>query len=112
MKLAICTNKPERLTLQLLKAFQWVDYFSAVLGGDSLSTRKPDPSILFEAIRRSGGGRGILVGDSITDVETARAANVPCVIVTFGYRDRRAEQLGATQLVASYDQLVSTLLDL
>lgn len=111
-KLAICTNKPERLTRKLLQAFAWEERFTAIVGGDTLKARKPDPRVLQEAIRLAGGGRAVLIGDSITDVETARAAKIPSVIMTFGYRDRSAKELGATRLVASYDQLVPALLKL
>ena len=108
--LAICTNKPERFTHKLLSAFGWTNWFTAVVGGDTMAARKPDPQVLFEAIRLAGGGRGVLIGDSITDVETAAAAKMPSVIMTFGYRDRPLESLGATRLVASYDQLLLALL--
>jgi phosphoglycolate phosphatase len=50
-----------------------------------------------------------MVGDSITDVETAGAAGLPCVVVTFGFRDRPAEALGATGLIDRFDQLVWAL---
>jgi phosphoglycolate phosphatase len=111
-KLTICTNKPERLTRNLLSFFGWANLFAAVVGGDTLATRKPDPTGLLEAIRLTGGGRGVLVGDSITDVETAKAAKVPSLIMTFGYHDRSVELLGATRLLAGYDQLLPALLDL
>jgi phosphoglycolate phosphatase len=111
-KLAICSNKPEHLTRKLLQAFAWNDHFAAVVGGDTLKARKPDPSVFWETIRRAGGGRGVLVGDSITDVETAHAAGMPSLIMSFGYRDRPAEELGATRVVTTFDQLVSTLLEL
>src|SRR5262249_44942268 len=111
-KLAICTNKPERLTRKLLQTFAWEKHFVAVVGGDTLKARKPDPTVLRETIRLAGGGRAVLVGDSMTDAETARAAKVPSVIMTFGYRDRPADELGATRLLASYKQLVPALLDL
>jgi phosphoglycolate phosphatase len=112
VKLAICTNKPERLTRKLLGSFGWTKLFAAVVGGDTLPARKPDPSVLFHAVRCAGGGRAVMVGDSITDVETARAAKVPCMIMTFGYRDRAAELLGATRLLSSHDQLLRALLEL
>jgi phosphoglycolate phosphatase len=111
-KLTICTNKPERLTRRLLSFFGWANLFAAVVGGDTLAARKPDPTVLLEAIRRAGGARGVLVGDSVTDAETAKAAKMPSLIMTFGYRDRSVELLGATRLLAGYDQLLPALLDL
>jgi phosphoglycolate phosphatase len=71
--------------------------------------RKPDAAPLGEAIKGAGGGRAVLVGDSITDVQTANAAGLPCLAVTFGFRDRPAEALGATGLIERFDQLVPAL---
>jgi phosphoglycolate phosphatase len=110
-RLAICTNKPERLTRKLLTAFGWEKYFAAIVGGDTTAARKPDPLPLLTAIDKAGRGRAILIGDSINDTETARAAGLPCVAVTFGYRDRPPEALGATRLIKRYDQLLPTLLE-
>lgn|GEM_PF-7045717 len=109
-RLAICTNKPEGLTRKLLSAFGWEKHFAAVVGGDTTAARKPHPTPLFVAIERSGGGRAVLIGDSINDTETAKAAALPCLAVTFGYRDRPAEELGATRLIDRYDELIPILL--
>jgi phosphoglycolate phosphatase len=108
-RLAICTNKPERLTLQLLDALGWSTRFSAIVGADTLPYRKPDPRTLAEAVARAGGGRAAYVGDSITDVETARAAGLPSIVVSFGFRDRPAGELGADAMIESFDMLVPTL---
>ena len=61
--------------------------------------RKPDPAPLHEAIARAGGGRAAFVGDSITDADTARAAGVPFVAVSFGFSDRPVEALGADAVI-------------
>jgi phosphoglycolate phosphatase len=76
VKLAICTNKLERLTHLLIDALGWTGRFAAIVGADTLPVRKPDPRPLREAIARAGGGRAAFVGDSITDAATARAAGV------------------------------------
>ena len=83
---AICTNKPAALAETLLARLGVRDAFAAVLGADSLAVRKPDPEHLFETARRAGGdpARCLLVGDSDTDRNTAAAAGVPCILVTFG----------------------------
>ena len=107
--LAVCTNKQEALTLKLLGALGLGDRFAAVVGGDSLPVRKPDPAPLLEAISRAGGGRGVLVGDSITDADTARAAGLSFVAVSFGFSDRPVEQLGADSVIDSYDELKAAL---
>ncbi|MGZ2258333.1 HAD-IA family hydrolase [Roseobacter sp. A03A-229] len=82
----ICTNKPEGLAETLLQRLGVRDAFAALVGADTLPVRKPDPEPLFEAARRAGGdpARCVLIGDSDTDRNTARAASVPCVLVTFG----------------------------
>ncbi|AGH48028.1 MULTISPECIES: phosphoglycolate phosphatase [Sphingomonas] len=112
VKLAICTNKLEGLSRELVDALGWQDRFVALVGGDTLPVRKPDPAPLLEAIARAGGGRAAFVGDSITDTDTARAAGIPCVAVTFGFSDRPVDQLGADRLIDHFDELVPALLAL
>jgi phosphoglycolate phosphatase len=109
VRLAICTNKLEGLARQLVDALGWRDLFPVIVGGDTLAVRKPDPRCLTEAIARVGGSVAAYVGDSITDTDTARAAAIPCVAVTFGFSDRPAEQLGADLLIDHYDQLLPAL---
>ncbi len=109
VKTAICTNKPERLTHLLVDALGWHDRFDAIVGADTLAVRKPDPAPLHEAIARAGGGRAVLVGDSITDADTARGARVPFVAVSFGFSDRPVEQLGADAVIDDYAELIPTL---
>jgi phosphoglycolate phosphatase len=107
--LAICTNKQEDLTRLLIGALGWRDRFQAMVGGDTLPVRKPDPAPLHEAIARAGGGRAVFVGDSITDADTAKAAGLPFVAVSFGFSDRPVEQLGADAVIDGYAELVSAL---
>lgn len=107
--LALCTNKLESLATELVNALGWQNRFAAIVGGDTLPVRKPDPAPLFEAIARAGGGRAAFVGDSITDTDTARAAGLPCIAVTFGFRDRPADDLGATLLIDHFDELLPAL---
>ena len=71
--------------------------------------RKPDPLPLREAIARAGGGRAAFVGDSIVDAETARAAGIPFVAVSFGFSDRPVAELGADAVIDSYAELIETL---
>ena len=82
----ICTNKPEALAEKLLQSLGVRDSFASMVGADTLPVRKPDPEPLREAARRAGGDPAlcVLIGDSDTDRNTARAAGVPSVLVTFG----------------------------
>lgn len=109
IRTAICTNKPERLAKALVEALGWTHKFDTIIGGDTLPVTKPDAAPLLEAISRCGGGRALYVGDSITDADTARAANLPFIAVSFGFRDRPIEQLGADAVVESFDDLVGAM---
>ena len=86
-------------------------HFDAVLGSDSLPVRKPDPLHLTETIRQAGGdpARAVMVGDSATDVNTARAANIPVVLVSFGYTQIPARELGADRVIDRFDALTEVL---
>ncbi|MES2497082.1 MAG: HAD-IA family hydrolase [Pseudomonadota bacterium] len=109
VKLAVCTNKAEGLARRCIDELGWANRFDALVGGDTLPVRKPDPAPLFEAIARCGGGRAAYVGDSITDTDTGRNANIPTVAVSFGFSDRPPEQLDATALIDHFDDLIPTL---
>ncbi|WP_160299109.1 phosphoglycolate phosphatase [Sphingomonas sp. SRS2] len=109
VKLAVCTNKAEGLARRCIEELGWADRFDALIGGDTLPVRKPDPAPLFEAIARCGGGRAAYVGDSITDTDTGRNANIPTIAVSFGFSDRPVEQLDATALIDHFNDLIPTL---
>lgn len=108
-RLALCTNKPEALTRSLLAALDWESRFASIVGGDTLPVRKPDPAPLVEAVTLAGGGRAAFVGDSITDADTAKAARVPFVAVSFGFRDRPVKELGADAVIDRFDDLMHAL---
>ncbi|MFK7765107.1 MAG: HAD-IA family hydrolase [Roseobacter sp.] len=103
----ICTNKPEGLAEQLLQNLRVRDVFAALVGADTLPVRKPDPEPLFETARRAGGDPKacLLVGDSDTDRNTARAAGVPSILVTFGPAGGDMAALAPEALLSSYAEL-------
>ena len=106
---ACVTNKFEALARQLLEALDLAPRFGAVIGGDRLAVRKPDPAPLLEACRQLGRtpGRALMVGDSRTDVDAARNAGIPVVCVRYGYSQGEAvEDLGADALVESVRELL------
>ena len=110
-RLAVITNKVEYNSLKLLHELGLLDRFETVVGGDTLGPgrSKPKPDMIEEAVRRCGGGRFAMVGDSSYDTGAANAAGVPSVVVSFGYNDRPADRLGASAVIDHYDQLVPTL---
>lgn len=103
----ICTNKPEGLADLLLQKLAVRDAFASLVGADTLTVRKPDPEPLLEAARRAGGDREacLLVGDSDTDRNTAKAAGVPSVLVTFGPSGEDMAALAPEALLARYSDL-------
>ena len=103
----ICTNKPEGLAETLLTRLGVRAEFAALVGADTLPLRKPDPAPFFEAVARSGGARGqsCLIGDTVTDRETARAAGRPCALVTFGPLGQSVADLAPEALIDHYDAL-------
>lgn len=109
VRLAVCTNKLEHLSRKFLDAIGLSHRFDALVGGDTIGMRKPDPAPLIEAIARCGGGRAVFVGDSITDTLTGRNTNIPTVAVSFGFSDRPVAELGADQLIDHFDQLLPAL---
>lgn len=87
IRLACVTNKPERFALKIIRHFAWAEWMPVVLGGDSLAQKKPSPEPLWEACRRLGVAPtgAIMVGDSVNDVQAARAAGMPVIAVPYGY---------------------------
>lgn len=106
-RVAICTNKPERLATLLLDRLGVSGAFGAMIGADTLAVRKPDPEPLREAVRRAGGlpERALLVGDTVTDRETSRAAGVPSVLVTFGPEGMAVADLEPEAMIGHFDEL-------
>lgn len=104
---AICTNKPEDLAEKLLVSLDIRHLFDALVGADTYPVRKPDPLPLRQSIARAGGHaeRAILIGDTETDRETARAASVPCVLVTFGPDGGNVSALEPEALLHHFDDL-------
>ncbi|QDY68742.1 HAD-IA family hydrolase [Qingshengfaniella alkalisoli] len=106
-RLAVCTNKMSGHAETLLGLLGIADRFGAVVGADTLPVRKPDPAPYVEAVARAGGtGQpSLLIGDTDTDLKTARAAGVPCVLVTFGPAGERVGALEPDALLNHYDAL-------
>jgi len=103
----ICTNKPEALAERLLRDLGAREAFASLVGADTLAVRKPDPAPLIEAVRRAGGRleRSLLVGDTVTDRDTARAAGVPSVLVTFGPAGQAVRDLAPAAVIEDFSEL-------
>lgn len=106
-KVGIATNKPEGLAQTLLERLGVRDAFASLVGADTLPVRKPDPEHLFEAVRRAGGDPALccLVGDTATDRNTALAAGVASILVTFGPSGEDMAALKPEILLDRYEDL-------
>lgn len=112
--LAVCTNKLEGLSNQLLDALDLARFFGAVVGPDTLGIAKPDPRPFHEAVARLGlaAPRALMVGDSETDILTARNAGVPVIAVPFGYTPRPVAEFGPDRLISHFDEAYAAIEDL
>jgi phosphoglycolate phosphatase len=113
-RLAVCTNKLEGLSRLLLEALGLTRRFAAICGQDTFGIQKPDPAILRRTIEAAGGDlrTAVMVGDSGTDIATARAAAIPVVAVDFGYSETPAKELGPDRLISHFDDLPQAVFEL
>ena len=106
VKLGICTNKQERLSLKLLDGLGLRHRFGAIIGADTIGIPKPDPAPYREAVARlEAGGGSVMIGDSETDILTARNAGVPVIAVTFGYTERHVREFAPDHVVDHMDHV-------
>lgn len=106
-KLAVCTNKLERLARLLLDELAMTSRFSAIVGADTFEKSKPDAAPVLGAIHMVGGDRlrSVMVGDSRADIDAARNARIPVVAVDFGYTPVPVHELGPDRIISRFDDL-------
>lgn len=105
--LAVLSNKPERMTRRMIEALGIASFFGTALGGDSLPERKPHPSGVARILRESGASNAVLIGDSLIDFETAKAARIPFWGATYGFLGRAPlAAAGADQLFDTFSEVV------
>ncbi|HEX5509050.1 MAG TPA: HAD-IA family hydrolase [Pseudolabrys sp.] len=113
-RLAVCTNKLEHLSLLLLRSLGLAERFAAICGQDTFGVMKPDPAMLYQTIAAAGGERSnaVMIGDSVTDIRTARAARIPVIAVEFGYSEKAVAEYDPDYLIDTFDRLPAAVLDL
>jgi phosphoglycolate phosphatase len=106
--LAIVTNKPYAVTIDILEALGLRTYFNAVIGGDTLPECKPHPAPILMALKQLGiePESALMVGDNYHDVQAARAAGVRAFAVTYGYSHKPHAELGADRLIDTMSELL------
>lgn len=106
-RFAVCTNKLEALSVNLLNRLGLTQRFAAICGQDTFGIQKPDPEILRRTLAAAGGSpaKALMVGDSVNDVRTARAAGVPIIAVDFGYTDRPIAEYEPDRVIGGFSDL-------
>ncbi len=104
---AVCTNKIERPARLLLEKLGVAVRFAFICGQDTFGVAKPDPIPLLRTIEAAHGQktRALMIGDSKTDIATARAAGVPVIAVDFGYTDRPIEEFSPDRIISHFSEL-------
>ena len=102
--MAVCTNKQEHLSIDLLKKIKIYDFFDYVAGGNTFNHNKPDPKHLTDTIEIIGGNikKTIMIGDSETDSNAAKAANIPFVLIEDGYTEKKTSEIYYDHLVKNF----------
>ncbi len=107
ISMAVCTNKQEHLSIDLLKKIKIYDYFDYVAGGNTFNYNKPNPKHLTDTIEIIGGNvkKTLMVGDSETDSKASKAANIPFVLIDDGYTEKKSNEIYHDHLVKDFVDL-------
>ena len=102
--MAVCTNKQEHLSIDLLKKINIYHFFDYVAGGNTFQHNKPDPKHLTDTIEIIGGNikKTLMIGDSETDSNASKAANVPFVLIMDGYTEKKTSEIYHDYLVKDF----------
>ena len=108
---SVCTNKRIEMANPLLHQLGVTGKFKAVTGGNSFDYKKPDGRHLEQTVALAGKtlADAIMIGDSSTDINAAKDAGIPSVAVSFGYSDRPVAELGANEVIDSFDELPAAI---
>ena len=102
--MAICTNKQEHLSIDLLKKIKLYDFFDYIAGGNTFNYNKPDPRHLTSTIEIVGGNlkKSIMIGDSETDSRAAENADITFILIENGYTEKKPNQIHYNHLVKNF----------
>ena len=105
ISMAVCTNKQERLAVDLLKKLRMYEYFEYVAGSDTFPFNKPDPRHLTDVVEIIQGDlkKTIMVGDSEVDGKSAENANIPFILVKDGYTEKSSEEIKHDELIKDFN---------
>ena len=115
ISMAVCTNKQEHLAIDLLKKIGIYDYFEYVAGSNTFDYCKPDPKHLTSIIEILSGNikKSLMIGDSETDANAAKAASVPVILLENGYTEKNTNEIYHDHLIKDFigvEKIISTYL--
>ena len=104
ISMAVCTNKQEHLSINLLKKIKLYDFFEYVAGGNTFNYNKPDPRHLINTIELMSGNlkKSVMIGDSETDSNAAKAAKIPFILIKNGYTEKNPDQINYDHLIKNF----------
>ena len=104
VSMAVCTNKTEHLAIDLLKKIEIYDFFEYVSGHNTFEYCKPDPRHLLRTIEMIHGdkNKSIMIGDSETDANAAKEAEIPMILLKYGYTEKRSEEIYHNHLIKDF----------
>ena len=104
ISMAVCTNKQEQLSNDLLKKIGIYDYFEYVAGSDTFDYCKPDPRHLTSVVEILDGDikKSIMIGDSETDANAAKAAEIPIILLEDGYTEKNKDEIYHNHLIKDF----------
>ena len=104
ISMGVCTNKQEHLSIDLLKKIKIYDFFDYVAGGNTFDYNKPDPRHLTSTIEIIGGSitKSLMIGDSEIDSNSAKAANIPFILLEDGYTEKKINEIHHDHLVKDF----------
>ncbi|MCT6824259.1 phosphoglycolate phosphatase [Bartonella apis] len=110
-KLAVCTNKHEKLARHLLEGMGEASRFITIVGGDTFAYHKPDARHILSTIERAccTPDRALMVGDSQADILAAQSADIPVIAVDFGYTDKPVSAFNPTKIISHFNELTPDL---
>ena len=102
--MGVCTNKQEHLSVDLLKKIKIYDFFDYVAGGNTFDYNKPDPRHLTNTIEIIGGdlNKSLMIGDSETDSNAAKAAEIPVILLENGYTEKKTTEIYHNHLIKDF----------
>ena len=111
ISMAVCTNKTEHLAVDLLKKIGIYDYFEYVAGFNSFDYCKPDPRHLTSVVEILDGDvkKTIMIGDSETDANAAKAAEIPMILLKYGYTEKRSDEIYHNHLINDFVGIEKTI---